>query len=196
MTTKMMIALALMGISVGVFEPATMSVAWAGEPFQAKLELQGYSFDVKATDDGSINRLTIVPHGLKKQKEAVIGEIDGTVKGAEIADLDANGFPEVYVYVTSAGSGSYGSLFAYAVNKGKTMSPIYLPPITDDAKASKGYMGHDEFAVIETSLARRFPIYAEGDSNAAPSGKIRQIEYKLVAGEAGWLLRLKNLTEY
>ena len=66
----------------------------------------------------------------------------------------------------------------------------------DDATLAEGYMGHDEFAIVENSLARRFPIYAAGDSNAAPSGKMRQVSYGLVAGEAGWLLRMRDVTEF
>lgn len=191
----MMLIKTLLG-SLILCAAASATSAFAGDAFHEKLELQGYSFNVEATNAGSINRLTITPKGLKKQKGAVTSEIEGTVSGAEIADLDANGFPEIYIYVTSAGSGSYGSLVAYAVNKGKSMTPIYLPPITDDPKASKGYMGHDEFAVVESSLARRFPVYGEGDSNASPSGKVRQLQYKLSAGEAGWVLRLKDIAEY
>jgi hypothetical protein len=169
---------------------------WAAEPFKATLELQGLSFVVEATNEGSINQLKITPTGLTQDNTPAESEIEGTVSGAEIGDLDGNGFPEVYVYVTSAGSGTYGSLVAYAVNNGKSMTPVYLPPITDDAKASKGYMGHDEFAVLEGVLGRRFPIYNEGDTNADPSGKTRQLQYKLVPGEAGWVLRLKDVTEF
>ncbi len=172
------------------------ATSWAAEPFKSTLALQGLSFVVEATNEGSINRLKITPAGLTEDNAPVEAEIDGTVSGAEIGDLDANGFPEVYVYVTSAGSGSYGSLVAYAVNNGKSMTPIYLPPITDDAKASKGYMGHDAFAVLEGVLGRRFPIYTEGDTNSAPSGKTRQLQYKLVPGEAGWVLRLEDITEF
>ena len=39
-------------------------------------------------------------------------------------------------------------------------------------------------------------FYAAGDSNAAPSGKMRQVSYGLVAGEAGWLLRMRDVTEF
>lgn len=175
---------------------ACISSANAAEPFSRTLELQGVSFAIEATNEGSINKLKITPTGLTQDNKAVDVEIEGTVSGAEIGDLDANGFPEVYVYVTSAGSGSYGSLVAYAVNNGKSMTPIFLPPITDDAKASKGYMGHDEFAVLENVLGRRFPVFKEGDTNSDPSGKTRQLQYELVTGEAGWVLRLKDITEF
>jgi hypothetical protein len=175
---------------------ALASPAMAGEPFKATLELQGFSFAVEATNEGSINTLKIVPTGLTQDSSAAESEIDGTVSGAEIGDLDGNGFPEVYVYVTSAGSGSYGSLVAYAVNNGKSMTPIFLPDLADDAKASKGYMGHDGFAVLENALGRRFPIYNEGDVNSQPTGKTRQLQYKLKAGEAGWVLAIDKVSEF
>ena len=94
--------------------------------------------------------------------------------------------------MTSAGSGSYGSVIAYAVNKKQSVTEIFMPNLTDDPKLSKGYMGHDEFSIVENSLGRRFPIYLDGDSNAKPTGGIRQLEYQLVPCEAGWLLKVKN----
>ena len=172
------------------------TAAWAEPGFQKRLELQGFAFDISATAQGSTNTVTVTPQGLSQQKTPVTAEIDGTVTGAEIDDLDANGFPEVYIYVTSAGSGSYGSLAAWAVNNGKSMTPIFLPPVADSPTLSKGYMGHDEFAVVEGTLVQRFPLYREGDANARPTGKTRQLQYKLKAGEAGWILRLDRSIEF
>jgi hypothetical protein len=43
---------------------------------------------------------------------------------------------------------------------------------------------------------RRFPVYREGDANAAPSGGTRQIQYKLVAGDSGWVLHKDRIVEY
>jgi hypothetical protein len=157
--------------------------------FDQTLSLQGVSFHVVSANAGSINQLRIEPKGLKGDNAAIQREIDGTVTLAEVADLNADGSPEVYVYVTSAGSGSYGSLVAYAVNGGKSMSEIFLPPLQDDPKASKGYLGHDEFRVVENTLVRRFPVYADKDTNAQPTGGTRQVQYQLKAGEAGWILK-------
>jgi len=47
----------------------------------------------------------------------------------------------------------------------KSLSGIYLPSLENDKKNSVGYMGHDEFTIIENSFARRFPVYSEGDAN-------------------------------
>ena len=145
---------------------------------------------------GSITRLTIKPTGLSAVNETISEELDGQAYGAELADLDSDGWPEVYVYVSSAGSGSYGSLVAYAVNNGKSMTPIYLPPLEQTPEALDGYMGHDEFAVVENRLVRRFPIYLEGDTNSAPSGGARQLQYRLEPGEAGWVLIVDRVVDY
>lgn len=157
--------------------------------FDQTLSLQGISFHVTCLNVGSVNQLLIVPTGLKGDNKPIEKEIFGTVTGVEVADLNVDASPEIFVYVTSAGSGSYGSLVAYAVNKGRSLSEIYLPPLEDDPKAAKGYMGHDEFSVVENSLARRFPVYRAKDINAQPTGGTRQVQYKLTAGEAGWVLK-------
>ena len=73
-----------------------------------------------------------------EQKVApIVREIDGIVKGAEVADLDRNQSPEIYIYVNSAGSGTYGSLLAMSANNRKSLTEIYLPEISTDTKLSK-----------------------------------------------------------
>jgi hypothetical protein len=164
--------------------------------FDRTLTEQGVTFHVTSPNAGSINTLRIQPSGLKADNALIERQIEGTVTGAEVADLNVDGSPELYVYVTSAGSGSHGSLVAYAANKGKSLSEIYLPPIEEDKASAQGYMGHDEFAVVESTLVRRFPVYKDGDTNAKPTGGTRQIQYKLKSGEAGWVLRPDKTVQY
>lgn len=164
-------------------------------PAGCQLSYGDISFTLQATADGSINQLRIQPSGLAVDNSEISTELDGTAYGADVADLDSNGWPEVYVYVSSAGSGSYGSLAAYAVNNGKSITPIYLPPLEQSPEAIEGYMGHDEFTVVENRLVRRFPIYRKDDTNAAPSGGTRQLQYRLEPGEAGWILKLEQAAD-
>ncbi len=172
------------------------AAAGPDRPFDRTLGLQGISFRVQTTNESSVNTLEIVPSGLQIDNATITQKIDGQVTGAEVADLDVDGSPEIYVYVNSAGSGSYGSLVAYAANRRKSLSQIHLPPVTDNKQAAQGYMGHDEFAVVENTLVRRFPIYRDGDVNARPGGGTRQLQYKLRRGEAGWVLKLDRVIEY
>jgi hypothetical protein len=164
--------------------------------FDETLELQGITFHVISEGEGSTRTLRIVPAGLEIDNTPIEHTIDGTVTGVEVADLNADGSPEIYVYVTSAGSGSHGKLVAYAANHRKSLSEIYLPPVAENSAAAVGYLGHDEFAVVENRLVQRFPVYREGDANADPTGGMRQVQYRLVPGEAGWLLQVDRIAEY
>jgi hypothetical protein len=161
-------------------------------PLKQDLSLQGVKFHLSSTNEGSQNQLTITIDVHKSQLSPILHEIDGTVTGAEVADLNSDGSPEVYVYSTSAGSGSYGNVTCVSINKMKSASNIFMPPITENKKLRAEYMGHDEFAVVEGTLVRRFPIYKAGDTNAKATGRLRQVNYKLKPGEAGWVLRIKN----
>lgn len=182
----------LAGVSCGAVLPSLA----IGAPFDRMLEMQGVQFHVSSTNEGSINTLQIVPAGLEIDNSTIVRTIDGTVTGVEIADLDRDGSPEIYVSITSAGSGSYGSLVAYAGNRRKSLSEIYLPPLAEDKAAATGYMGHDAFTVVDSFLIRRFPIYLDGDDNANPTGGMRQLQYQLAPGEAGWLLKIDRIVAY
>lgn len=168
----------------------------AGPGFERTLELQGITFKVSCTNASSVNRLNVAPSGLEISNDPIAVDIDGTVTGAEVADLNADGSPEVYVYLRSADSGSFGKLVAYSANRRKSLSEIYLPPVSENPEASRGYMGHDELSVIEQVFVRRFPVYLQDGGNSKPSGKTRQLQYRLVQGEAGWRLKLNKTVEY
>jgi len=164
--------------------------------FDQTLELQGISFKVHATDKGSINTLSIKPQGLRVNNRLISREINGRVTEAEVADLNADGSPEILVYTVSAGSGGYGGLVGYATNNKKSLSEIFLPDLMEDKEASVGYMGHDEFSVVETRLARRFPVYRPGDTNNNPTGGLRQLYYVLTSDESGWVLKLDEIVNF
>jgi hypothetical protein len=168
--------------------------AWAGAAFNQTLQLQGTSFQVQSSGEGSQQQLTITTKGTNAAIKPIRQTVNGQVVGAEVADLNSNGMPEIYVYVQGAGSGSYGEVVAYAVMKGAELSPITLPELT--GANAQGYQGHDQFQVVESCLARRFPIYKPGDSNAKATGGQRQICYKLKAGEAGFILQPTSVLKF
>jgi hypothetical protein len=190
MTMRIVRASTVLALALG------SSPAGALEAYDQTLELQGVTFRVECDNAASENTLTLTPSGLEEDNSVITSQVDGVVTGAEVADLNADGSPEVYVYVTSAGSGSYGSLAAWSANRKKSLSAIFLPELAEDPVHGEGYMGHDTFAVAEQYLVRSFPIYKEGDPNAAPSGGTRQLQYKLEPGEATWQLVLVEAMDF
>ena len=129
------------------------------ECFDKELTYPGSGISFKVSIEG--DSLMIQPSGLSVSNETLYHDINGyTVVNAEIGDLNIDSYPEVFVYLTSDGSGSYGKLIGYSVNNGKSVS------------------------------------YKEGDSNANPTGGMRQIQYKLVDGENGRILKIDKVMEF
>ena len=148
------------------------------------LTYNGFRFFVEQ----KANKVSIFSPNLKYGKESIINKIEGNIVFSEIADLNADGSPEVYMYIENQKENrGYSSLLAYSVNKGLSMSEIYLAPLSHDKKAFDKYEGNDEFRVVENTLIRRFPI---------KDNKTKQIQYKLVAGEASWQLKIDKIMEY
>jgi heat shock protein HslJ len=114
------------------------------------------------------------------------------ISDAFTADLDGNGFDEIYIVTTAAGSGSYGTILGFASNKDKSLSMIHFPDVREGDETFEGYMGHDTFTIEGRKLVRMFPVYQEGDANAKPTGGRRKLVYGLVPGEAGWQLRIEQ----
>jgi len=157
------------------------------------LELQGVTFNVVSPNGTASNTVTVSTVGLESDNSAWTQEVDGIVTGAEVADLNVDGSPEVYVYVKSTDAKAKGSVVAYVANNRKSLSMAAMAPLSDTPGAADGYQGQDEFAVLEGVLGRRFPIH---DKNGALTGKTRQMQYKLTAGEASWHLTLDRTTEF
>lgn len=125
-------------------------------------------------------------------------QIDGAdpLQHAWVKDLDKNGFDEFYLITNSSGSGSYATIYGYASNQDLSMTPIYVPEITENDLlpdgAFYGYMGHDSIYYANNKIHRKYPVYKEGDANCCPSGGHRTLSYYLKAGEASWILEIKN----
>lgn len=164
--------------------------------FKYEASHPGHQFLVSSANDSSINTARLIVSNKDTKLFDTLIELDGVLTGAEVADLDSNGYPEIYIYATSAGSGSYASVNGYASNSGKSFSEVYMPPLAADDPLNEGFMGHDQYRVVENRLVRRYPLYNDADTNAAPTGKTRQLQYRLEAGEAGWILRLDRSIDY
>jgi hypothetical protein len=160
-------------------------------PFAQKEELQGITFQVFSPNNRSGNTLTVTPAGLEEDNRPIEMDVSGIITRIEVADINADGSPELYVY---GFDGKSQTLLAWSANKKKSLSSITLPDL--DAAQSKGYRGGDELAVVEGIIARRFPIYPNDQPESKPTGMTRQIQYKLHAGEAGWLLNADKVIEF
>jgi hypothetical protein len=163
-------------------------------PFDQTLEANGFSVYITSPNTPGKNTITLVPTGLKSMSTPLALEVEELIDHAFLEDADGDNSPELFLILTNPGSGSYGKALAYSTNGKKSLTPIIFDEPTP--KDLEGYMGHDEFAVLENTFVRRFPIYKKGDINASPTGGWRQFQYKLKPGEATWHFRLDRVETF
>lgn len=147
----------------------------------------------ESKQSASLSNLKIIAEGYANTKD--VFEIKETDPLSQVFALDLNkdGFDEFYLITRSSGSGSYESIMGFASNNDLSLTPVYVPEMTEKDFASdgdySGYMGHDSIFVANKQLFRKFPVYLEGDENCCPTGGSTTLSYQLKPGEAGWILK-------
>lgn len=146
--------------------------------------------------NSSLNDITIIPLDFPNYQDSLSIQNTDPLHQNVLSDLDGNGYDELYLITQATGSGSYGSIFGFASNSDLSLSPIYIPEITEDDVQVDGnfygYMGHDSIYFENKKLYRKYPVYKEGDANCCPSGGYNTLHYTLRAGEASWILEIEK----
>jgi hypothetical protein len=127
------------------------------------------------------NILNIRPIGFKSDSREASLEIKARVIGAEIDDLNNDGFPDLVIYIVDATGKK--AIFPITSEKNERVGPILFPDLLNDMELSKGYRGKDEYKLVEGVLFRQFPIFPSDTSIKEPTNKIRQLMYRVVQGE-------------
>lgn len=147
--------------------------------YNQAIHYENFSARVVSTPDGNGGyNLSIQPMG----EQAIERHINDPVIDAAVGDLNEDGSYDILIFTRGVGSGSYGDVVAYSSNEGQSWNEVHFPELSSELK--QGYMGHDKFEVVDNVLVRQFPLYLEGDTNANPKGKTRQIQYDLQEGGA------------
>ncbi|WP_428657462.1 hypothetical protein [Runella sp.] len=148
----------------------------AFDSFKKNLVFQKHQFEISTSESGAIRELVIKVSRDNQQLIVIRQKTDGWVVNAETADLNRNGSPEIYIYASTYGSGSFGKIYAFEffpTSFDAIRTEPLLPMLTE------GYMGHDSFKIENGQLIREFPIYRAGDTNVRPTGGNRKIWYEL-----------------
>ena len=160
--------------------------------FSKVLNLEDIGFSVSALEEDGKKQLKISTFGLPHEFDEVIDIQNQVVLSAEVEDLNSDGSPELVIFTEENDGNHKGHLYAFSVNNKKSMSAVYFQPTQENKEINSGYNGNDEFALVETSLVQRFPIF----ENKTKTERFRQIQYVLEEGEATRKFVVRNQTEY
>lgn len=155
------------------------------KPFSKTLKSGKVSFQVYSKNEEGSNRLKIRTEGFEIINDSFSHTINGKVTGAEVADLNKDGFPELYVFTSAANTASPAEIIAYGSNRNKSATPVYVKPFPKNNPALNNYKGGDNFYIKDNKLVREFAN--EG------SDKITRVTYKLTRGETSLILEVDKV---
>lgn len=158
--------------------------------FLKVLNLQDIGFNVSSIEKEGDNYISIFTFGLPNEYNESINIEGQYITDAEVEDLDSDGSPEL-VIITNDSITRQSHVYAFSVNNKKSMSSVFFPNPQEN-KQITDYDGDDTFAVVETNLVQKYPLL----ENGKPTGKTKQIRYKLEKGEASKKFVVVDLTEY
>jgi hypothetical protein len=160
-------------------------------PYNNSLEFEKIRFVITSPQSVAGNTFTVTPAGFEIVNDAVTLDCDGIITQTEVYDVDSDKAPELLI-ITQSGTDKKGKAYIFSSNRNKSMSMVSIPDFSADPKSAAGYMGHDDFAFVESSFSHRFPLY----ENGKPNGKTRQFQYKLKPGEASKKMVLDKMIEF
>lgn len=161
-----------------------------GEAFRKEAACGSIRFVVTSPQARDGNRFTITPSGLAVSNEPLTVETEGQVVDVMAEDIDGDNSPEVAV-ITEQSPDQKRQAHVFTTFAGKSFGMVHFPPVAD-AKLLAGYSGSDEFAFVENTFIRRFPLFESGQKTP----KTRQLQFKLKPGEAMKQLVLDRHVEY
>lgn len=159
--------------------------------FEKEVSYRNLRFKVTSPAKDAGNRFTLTPAGLKASNAPITVEVKGFVVDVLCDDMDGDDSPEIAV-ITQQGKQEFGRAYVFSTNAKKSLSEVNFRDVTDDAKLLNGYGGGDQYNFVENTFVRRFPLYSDGER----TGKTRQFQFKLKAGEAMKQLVLDRSVEY
>lgn len=148
------------------------------------LAQSGWRFHVDALASAGRSRIEVLaaPATVGAAPLRWMTEADGEIAEGFATDLDADGWPELLLWLRE-GSAAEAAVLGWRLRGDGEPQALALPPL--DGDLAVGWRGRDQLGVQGAHLVRSFPLYRDEDDNAAPSaGFVRVVRYRLAASSA------------
>jgi hypothetical protein len=154
-------------------------------PFEKTVSEGKISFTVSSPNVPERNTMVIFSKGLENRNDTFQIEVSGQVHAAQLADLNTDGFPEVYVFTQQKENELKGNVYVFTSYRNRSYGQAYLRelPAANNLMPAQG--GMDHFALEDGQLVRKVGPAAEGE---AATAQATSIVYELKSGEASYQL--------
>jgi hypothetical protein len=177
------------GSIIFVFVLAPMALMAQGRRIDTTMKVGKAGYRINCLNKSAEkNAISINPVGFENEVRDFSFDLKGLLTGAEVDDLNKDGFPDLLLYVNTKDSLNKSTVIGISSMENKSVVPIVLPDILDDPRLRDGYKGSDQYMLLEGILMRTYPLF-EKDANGVqqPTGKMRRLMYRVAQGEQGSL---------
>lgn len=133
-----------------------------------------YQITEDCSEGNIIAKTTIKTFGFKKDKEIVLSE-GTTINSVFLADLNNDGFDEIYIQ-TDSGNSACNDFLAYTSNMKNDLKTI---KVNYPKRVMSENIRAECFSLKNGKLYIKYQIYKENDPECCPSGGEKEIQYKL-----------------
>ncbi len=168
--------------------PALVNAQQPARRYDSTMKIGKAGYKVNCNNrNAEKNTINISPIGFDNNVRDFSFEINGRIRRAEVDDVNRDNFPDLVLYIYSGDTLNKGTVICISSEANTSVLPIAFPDIIDNPKLRDGYNGNDEFMLMEGVLTRRFPLFITDSTGSKPTGKMRQVMYRVGPGEKSGL---------
>lgn len=144
----------------------------------------------------NLSTVTISSASLQLETPIVLKDIN-PIEKVIVADLNKDGYDEIYITTRSVDTNSFSELFGFASNQDKGLTQINLHINRKESEKGgifDGCLGHEIYTFEKEAIVLEFPIYNEKNGNSKPTGATRVITYTLNSDKSGYNLEVTSIS--
>jgi hypothetical protein len=134
--------------------------------------------------------------GFSGSRDTIFFEEIEIIDTVIIADINNDGYEEMYVFTRGFLPGAYDHVFGVTSDKDISYKEIYFydlkPSDFSEYAVFNGYQGQDVYTLENNTIKRTFPVYNAGDFYNNPSRGYRTLHYTIERTDSGFYYKIIN----
>jgi len=147
----------------------------------------------------SVSNYYVTGSGFNNFKDTLSFPLKNPMHNSLIADIDGDGFEELYIITKSTGSESFLNIFGAASNGDTALAEIKaFDTSTEEYQKDEnlaGYLGNDSIYFSGKNIIREFPVYKSSDLAEDNTKGKKRITYKLKKGDEFYELEISEVKD-
>jgi hypothetical protein len=156
------------------------------------------SFEIREVKRSrSVAQIHVQGIGFQQTNQTLCFNNVAPFESALVADIDNNGFEELYVITRSTGENKQARIYGISSVGGVKYKTIYIPDFDAANSATlvhlEGYKGNDSIFIKDKTLKRIFPVTFFDSVENCDRKVFREISYKLVEYDNSYSLQVAKV---